>query len=355
MLPGPSTTQTITALGFKLGGPRLAFLSLLAWLLPGALILTILTISPKFLGNSHLRFLPAMVSAFLCYAVISMSGLIQRGYLNYLIFLMVGILGFVVHTPWIFPIGIIGGAVISANFGNRKFVPNEKPFGPIRWANLTLYLSIFMIIGTVGLILNKNEKLMRIGKPVLLFENTYRMGSLAFGGGNSMAAMAVDQYANPKPHSPRHRMSLDELNIGFGLVQAMPGPNFNFAVYLNGIAMKNYGYNFPGQLLGCLIGLIGIFLPGTLLIFFAYPVWNRLKTYPIVQRSMDGIFAASVGFILSAALILNFYFWNSHPSPADYPWDYAIFAITLGALFSRKISSPILVIGTILAGVIIPL
>jgi chromate transporter len=355
ILPGPSTTQTITALGFKLGGPRLALLSLLAWLLPGAIVMTFLTVSPKFLGASHLRFLPAMVAAFLCYAVISMSGFIQKGMLNYFIFLVVGILGAIVQSPWLFPIAIIAGGFATANFGEREYVPNDKPFGKIRLANLTLYFSIFVIIGAVGIIFNKNEKLMRIGKPVILFENTYRMGSLSFGGGNSMAAMAVDQYANPRKNSPRHRMSLDELNIGLGLTQGLPGPNFNFAVYLNGIAMKNLGYNFPGQLAGCIIGMVAIFLPGTLLIFFAFPVWDRIKTYPVVQRSLDGILAASVGFILSAALILNFYFWNNHSSPVQYPGDYAIFGLTLLALFSKRIPSPILVIGTILAGVIIPL
>ena len=35
LLPGPSTTQTITILGWKQGGPLMAFLSLLAWALPG--------------------------------------------------------------------------------------------------------------------------------------------------------------------------------------------------------------------------------------------------------------------------------------------------------------------------------
>lgn len=355
ILPGPSTTQTITALGFKLGGPRLAFLSLMAWMLPGAAIMTLITISPKFLENDHLRFLPAMVAAFLCYAVYSMGRLIGRGLLNYAIFIVSGIAGFLYNTPLLFPLGVVIGGVLTANFGNRKFVPNEKPFGKIRWANLTLYLSIFVIIGVVGVILNKNEKLMRIARPVILFENTYRMGSLAFGGGNTMAAMAVDQYANPKENSPRHRMSLDELNVGLGLIQGMPGPNFNLAVYLNGIAMKNAGHNPFGQLAGCIIGMIAIFLPGTLLIFFAFPVWDRIKTYPIVQRSLDGIFAASVGFVLSAALILNTYFWKSHASFTEFPADYIIFALTLLALFTKKLATPVIVIGTILAGAFVPL
>ena len=34
VLPGPTSTQTITALGFKIGGPSLAYLTLLVWSLP---------------------------------------------------------------------------------------------------------------------------------------------------------------------------------------------------------------------------------------------------------------------------------------------------------------------------------
>ena len=350
ILPGPSTTQTITALGFRLGGPRLAFQALLAWLLPGAIIMTILTVSPRFLANHHLRFMQPMVAAFLVYAVYSMAKLINKGLLNYAIFIAAGLVSFFFHSPLIFPIGIIVGGVLSANFGNRKFVPNETPFGKIKLANLTLYFAIFVVVGVVGIILTRNENLLGIAQPIVLFENCYRMGSLAFGGGNSLAAMAVEQYVYHKP-----RMSLDELNIGLGLIQGLPGPNFNFGVYLNGIAMKNLHYGLDGQILGCFLGMAGIFLPGTLLIFFAYPLWDRLQTYPIVQRSLDGIFATSAGFILGAALILNAYFWQSHTSPAIHWQYYGIFGLSFICLLSGKIPTPLIVIGTILAGVLLPL
>jgi len=34
ILPGPTSTQTITAIGFRLGGPNLAYLTLLVWIIP---------------------------------------------------------------------------------------------------------------------------------------------------------------------------------------------------------------------------------------------------------------------------------------------------------------------------------
>ena len=39
MLPGPSSTQLISAIGFRVGGPRLAYLSLLVWILPATLFM----------------------------------------------------------------------------------------------------------------------------------------------------------------------------------------------------------------------------------------------------------------------------------------------------------------------------
>lgn len=345
ILPGPSTTQTITALGFKLGGPRLAFLSLLAWVLPGAIIMCILTLSPAFLAKGHLRFLQPMVAAFLSFAVVSMFQMIRRDKINYLVFLISGIAGYLIQNPLVFPFGVLIGAVLSSNFGNRPYTPNTEPFGKIRWANFSLYIVIFLLIGGTGLLLAANENTLGISKPIILFENTYRMGSLSFGGGNMLSAMAMEHYVQYK-----QQLSMHEFNTGLGIVQGLPGPNFNFAVYLNGIAMRNADFGLSGQLLGCIIGLFAIFLPGTLLVFFVFPIWKRLQTYPIVQRSLDGIFSASVGFILSAALILNHHFWKNVGSASHTTAAVIVFGISLILLISKKVPPPFIVLGTVIAG-----
>jgi chromate transporter len=173
------------------------------------------------------------------------------------------------------------------------------------------------------------------------------MGALSFGGGNILSAMAMEHYVYHKPY-----MSMDQLNTGLGLIQGMPGPNFNLAVYLNGMAMRSSGFGFDGQLLGCGVGLVGIFLPGILLVFFAFPLWNRLQTYPIIKRSLDGIFAASVGFILSAALIINQHFWGQISHIKTDASEIGIFIMAAALIFSQKISPPIIVLGTVIAGVI---
>ena len=208
------------------------------------------------------------------------------------------------------------------------------------------------MVGLTGLFLTKYKTESKLLKPLILFENTYRMGALSFGGGNVLAAMTVEQYVHHKK-----RMSLDELNTGIGLVQATPGPNFNLAVYTNTIAMKNNGSNIGGQLLGSLIGLIAVFMPGTLLVLFAFPIWERLKNSVYLQRSISGIFAMSVGFILTAALIINQNFINNLYKVQDsthFGIQIFVCVATVGMLLSKKVPTPFIVIFAIILGWLIP-
>lgn len=264
ILPGPSTTQTITILGWKQGGPMMAFLSLLAWALPGASIMTIIALSPTFLGDNHLMLMQPMVAAFLAFSVFTMVKWIKKSTLNYSIFLGIGIIGFLLNSPIVFPLGVLTAGLISAKFNRYELpeLPKKEP-KPIVWKNLTAIGIIFIIVGGIGFILARNEEFLQLSHPIVLFENTYRIGALSFGGGTTLAAMSHEQYV-----VYHHRLTPTEFNNGLGLLQAMPGPNFNFMVYVNAMAMKFYGYNVFYQFLGCLIGLIAVFLPGTLLVFF---------------------------------------------------------------------------------------
>jgi chromate transporter len=353
VLPGPSTTQTITAIGYKVGGGKLAFLALLAWALPGALLMSIIALSPRFLGFSQLRFLQPMVAAFLIYAIFTMAKWIKPSGMNYSITLTAGVLGFFLQTPWFFPVGVITAGYLSSRFNQREFLPKPADDKPIVWRNLIIFLAIFALVGAGGILLALYESPYAL--PVRLFENTYRISVFSFGGGNVLAAMGVEQYVLHKP-----RMSMEEFNTGLGLLQALPGPNFNLAVYLNAIAMKNGGFGFLGQLLGCFLGLVAVFLPGTMAVLFAYPLWGRLKNIEGFRKSIDGIFAVSVGFILTATLILNLYFFQNLQALAlDSRGDQiamhaSIYALSLGLLWSRKLPLPIIVIIVLILGYFLP-
>jgi chromate transporter len=91
------------------------------------------------------------------------------------------------------------------------------------------------------------------------------------------------------------RVANETFLAGYGLAQAMPGPLFAFAAYL-GAAMGAP----PNGILGALVALIGLFLPGLLLVYGMLPFWDSLRTRAPAQAAMRGANAAVVGILAVA-------------------------------------------------------
>jgi chromate transporter len=68
--------------------------------------------------------------------------------------------------------------------------------------------------------------------------------------------------------------------------------------------MKNFGYGIGGQILGGIVAVIGINLPGLILVLFIVPFWDDLKKIARIKYSLSGINAVSVGFIIAAFILL---------------------------------------------------
>lgn len=87
-----------------------------------------------------------------------------------------------------------------------------------------------------------------------------------------------------------------------GIVRAVPGPVFSIASFAGGTALKDMGTEM--QIVGCLIGTIAIFLPSALLVLFFFPIWNNLKKYAAVYRSLEGINAVVVGIMIASTFYI---------------------------------------------------
>jgi len=347
ILPGPSTTQTITSIGYKVGGTKIAILTILLWSIPGAIIMTLLGLSPKFLNAQELSFLPAMVIGFMAFGTWKMFQWIDQKPLNIVMFILAGILGFVFRNPWFFPIGVLLGGFISSRFNNTVRIKKKWKPREFKWVNLTIFASIFFIVGISGILITKYKTESKWKQPVVLFENTYRLGALSFGGGNVFAAMTMEQYVH---HTKR--MDIQDLNIGIAASQAVPGPNFNLAAYSNTVALRNQNSPKSIQILGGIIGLIGVFLPGTLLVLFAFPIWDRLQTFSAINRAVPGIFAVSVGFILTACLLLGNELWHTLKNTQfENIWIHlGLLTATFFMLISEKIPTPFIVLFAVAIG-----
>jgi chromate transport protein ChrA len=86
-----------------------------------------------------------------------------------------------------------------------------------------------------------------------LFANLYLAGTIIFGGGPVVIPLLREYVVNEGWESPR------DFLFGLATIQAFPGPNFNFAVYLGTLAVAGSGTNAA---VGALVGYIAIFAPG---------------------------------------------------------------------------------------------
>ena len=315
LLPGASSTQTITLIGYKRGGVPLAILTLLIWILPaciimGALSFLITGIGKENLNASIFQFIQPMAIGFLAYAAFKMFRISITNLITQIIMLIAMVVTFLLFKlPWIFPLLIFLGGVVT-NFSNKR-IPEKEQIRPkqIRWTNIWLFGLIFIIAGTLSETARKQQWKNR--KAFNVFENNYRFGSFVFGGGDVLIPMLIDQYvARPTSENVQRKnpegvieIPKDELLTGAGLVRAIPGPVFSIASYTGGLAMREKG-DPEKQLLGCILGSIAIFLPSALLVLFFYPVWHNLKKFVVVFRALEGINAVVVGLMWAATLFL---------------------------------------------------
>ncbi|MEP6713727.1 MAG: chromate transporter, partial [Ferruginibacter sp.] len=313
LLPGASSTQTITLIGYKRGGVSLAVLTLLIWILPASILMGafsfLLTLYPaKNLTAGLFKYVQPMAIGFLGYAAIRAFSISVTNFITQIIMLVAMIVTFFLFkTPWIFPLLIIGGG-ISTSLSSKR-IPQKENIKPrqIRWTNIWLFGIIFIIAGVLSETARKQDWAHR--KAYNLFENFYRFGSFVFGGGDVLLPMMLDQYV-VRPYAPKIaiknpnaiKIERSELLTGYGMVRAIPGPVFSVASFTGGIALKDKGYKM--QVIGCIIGTIAIFLPSALLVLFFFPVWQYLKKFVGVYRALEGINAVVVGVMWAATLYL---------------------------------------------------
>jgi chromate transporter len=133
------------------------------------------------------------------------------------------------------------------------------------------------------------------------------MGSLVFGGCHVLKPMMYEQFsvrpAVIKEKNPNVvQIDKDDMITGMGIVRAIPGPVFSIASFTGGMALRDYGVTM--QVVGCIIGTISIFLPSALLVLFFFPIWNNLKKYSAIYRSLEGINASVVGIMIAATFYI---------------------------------------------------
>lgn len=334
ILPGPTSSQTLVSIGHKLGGPGWGFWAMVVWSLPVLLVMTALSFLYQFLSLQHishavLRYIGPMAVGFIIVATWRITRKVITDLPTVLLMAGGGLAAYFIRAAWIFPAVLIGGGLITILLSREKGIWNRVRVKP-PWIYLILFTTL--ALGTI-LLASLTEN-----RFVNLFERFYRYGYLVFGGG---------QVVVPVMHSDLVQhwkfMTDQEFLTGYGLVQGLPGPMFSFAAYAGGMVAR--GGSALRQVFGAVAGGVGIFLPGLLLIYFVYPVWEGLKQIRAVRISLRGINAVAGGLIAVSAVILM-------RASGFQPDGLAATALAVGLLAWGKIPAPLIVLFALCAGIV---
>jgi chromate transporter len=175
-------------------------------------------------------------------------------------------------------------------------------------------------------------------QAIAMMDAFYRSGALVFGGGHVVLPLLREAVVAPG------WVSDDAFLTGYGAAQAVPGPLFTFAAYLGAVMTPP-----PNGVLGGVLGLVTIFLPGLLLHLGTLPFWESFRRRPGTQAVMRGINAAVVG-LLGAALYSPI--WTSS---VQGPRDFAVALVGFILLMVWKAPPVVVVAASAVGGAIVAL
>jgi chromate transporter len=167
-----------------------------------------------------------------------------------------------------------------------------------------------------------------LGKLLMFF---LKAGSLTFGSG-----LVIVPFLEKGLVQQTGWLNEREFLVAVAMGMISPGPVVITATFV--------GYLVAG-FWGSLVATIGIFLPSFLLMLIVAPILVRYRTNPNVQGFIKGAYAAAIGTILGACVLLG--------KIAIGDWLTALIALaSLVVLFRWKVSNPLLVAATAVIGLI---
>ena len=167
-----------------------------------------------------------------------------------------------------------------------------------------------------------------LGKLLLFF---LKAGSLTFGSG-----LVIVPFLEKGLVQQTGWLDERQFLVAVAMGMLSPGPVVITATFV--------GYVVAG-IWGSVISTIGIFLPSFLLVLIVAPILIRYRTNRNVQGFVKGAYAAAIGTILGACVLLG--------RIAIGDWLTALVALlSLIVLFRWKVSNPLLVAATAIIGLI---
>ena len=290
-LPGPASSQVGFSIGLMRGGYLGGLAAWTGFTLPSAILLVLFAYGASALtgpvGEGLLHGLKLVAVAIVAQAVWGMACSLapdrERASIAVLAALII-----LFSTSSAAQIGAIAAGGLAGLWLCRgdQTVAGDRFVMPVsRRAGVVALCAFFILLGGLPIL----QSLWPVS-GVALFEAFYRSGALVFGGGHVVLPLLRQAFVAPG------WISDSAFLAGYGAAQAVPGPLFTFGAYLGTVVSPS-----PHGIPGAALGLIGIFLPGILILLGTLPFWDSFRKRPGAQAAMRGVNAAVVG-LLGAAL-----------------------------------------------------
>ncbi len=303
VLPGPSSTQTLVGIAYKVGGLSIAVLTFLIWVFPSAAVMSFIAIAYNTITTVEnfkniLSFVQPIAVGTVGYAAYTFARSILKTNVSVWLAVASVIVTLILRNAYVFPILILTGGIISSALEppEEESKLRVKLFSNINRTKIFYFIGTLIVFAALGAIINQTSP---FSLPIRLFENFYRNGIMLFGGGQVLVSLMFTEFVQMK-----HYLSADEFLTGYAFQQALPGPTFSFTSFVGAMSLKKFGYGTFSQIIGSLVATLGINLPGLFLILFIVPFWNDLKKITRIKTSLSGVNAVAVGFMIAAFIFL---------------------------------------------------
>ncbi|MES3019014.1 MAG: chromate efflux transporter [Bacteroidota bacterium] len=342
ILPGPSSTQTLVGIAYKVGGLPIAITAFLIWMIPSASIMCLAVVSYTALGQKEqfehvLNYIQPIAVGIVGYAAYKFGRAILKTNTAYWLAGASLVATLILRNAYAFPIIILIGGIISSALDTplEETEIRSKLFSNVNPRKIAYFVGVLLLFAGLGAIINRTSP---FSLPIRLFENFYRNGIMIFGGGQVLVPFMYTEFVDMKAY-----LTSDQFLSGYALQQGLPGPTFSFTSFVGAMTLKNAGYSVFGQIMGGLIAVLGINLPGLILILFIVPFWNDLRKITRIKNSLSGINAVSVGFMGAAFILLM--------QPVGISaLSIAVVTLTFLLLVFTKVRTPFLILAGILLG-----
>jgi chromate transporter len=297
LLPGPEAMQLATYAGWKLHGWKGGLVAGTLFVLPGALVVLVLSMIYAAFGTVPLvtALLFGVKAAVLVIVIEALLKVARRALKHPSDWLIaaaafLALYVFAVPFPMIIAVAAAIGYLRIPSTVNAAQVSYAAPAGFMRTALVWLAL---WLIPVAALILGLGMG--HVFSQIALFFS--KLAVVTFGG-----AYAVLAYMTQQAVESFHWLKAPEMVDGLGLAETTPGPLILVTEFVGYLAGYRLAGGVWGGIAGAVITLWVTFVPCFLWIMTGAPYVERLQTMPKLSGALAAITAAVVGVILNLSL-----------------------------------------------------